>query len=123
MQLILLYVGGALTCLWGIAHIFPTKSVVKGFGDISIDNKRIITMEWIVEAVALIFLGLLISMVAFLDPFGALSKAIYALSITALVALALVSLFTGFKIKFVPFRLCPVIFMTSAIFVYFGGIA
>jgi len=46
---ILLYTGAAMTLIWGVSHLFPTKSVVKGFGDITIDNKRIITMEWITE--------------------------------------------------------------------------
>jgi hypothetical protein len=40
---ILLYIGAALTLLWGIEHLFPTKSVVRGFGEISADNRRIIT--------------------------------------------------------------------------------
>jgi hypothetical protein len=61
VDLIILYLGAALTALWGIAHLFPTKSVVEGFGDISIDNKRIITMEWIVEGVSLFFMGLLVA--------------------------------------------------------------
>ena len=44
---ILLYIGAALPFLWGISHLFPTASVVKGFGNISADNKNIITMEYI----------------------------------------------------------------------------
>jgi hypothetical protein len=34
----------------------------------------------------------------------------------------LVSLFTGFKIKFLPFRLCPFIFTVSAILIIVGGL-
>ena len=49
---ILFYVGGAITLLWGIAHLFPTKSVVKGFGKISIDNKHLISLEWIIDGLA-----------------------------------------------------------------------
>jgi len=41
----ILYVAGALTLLWGISHLFPTSGVVEDFGDISSDNKLIITME------------------------------------------------------------------------------
>jgi hypothetical protein len=37
---ILLDLGSFFLFFWGIAHLFPTKSVVKGFGDISLDNKR-----------------------------------------------------------------------------------
>ena len=57
VNIVLLYVGAGLTAIWGIAHLFPTSSVVKGFGEISADNKNIITMEWIVEGVSLIFIG------------------------------------------------------------------
>ena len=34
----------------GIAHFFPTASVVRGTGEITADNKRIITMDWILRA-------------------------------------------------------------------------
>ena len=54
---VLLYSGSAFIAFWGIAHLFPTKSVVAGFGEISADNKRIITMEWIIKGIALIFIG------------------------------------------------------------------
>jgi len=45
MAKVFIYVGSSLPLLWGIAHLFPTKSVVKGFGEISEDNKNIVTME------------------------------------------------------------------------------
>jgi len=51
---VLLYVASALCATWGMAHLFATRGVVSGFGDISIDNKRVITMEWVVEGIALI---------------------------------------------------------------------
>jgi hypothetical protein len=111
-NLVLLYLGAVLTALWGISHLFPTCSVVKGFGEISIDNKHIITMEWIVEGVSLIFIGVLVAVVTFVDPSGRVSKAVFSISAIGLFVLALVSLFTGFKIKFLPFRLCPVIFFS-----------
>ena len=47
----LLYSGSVLLTFWGVSHLIPTKSVVKRFGDISSDNERIITMEWIIEGV------------------------------------------------------------------------
>ncbi|MBA7553431.1 hypothetical protein ES705_46022 [subsurface metagenome] len=46
---LLIIFGGLLNILWGVSHLFPTNSVVNGFGNISIDNKRIILMEWINE--------------------------------------------------------------------------
>jgi hypothetical protein len=42
---ILLYVGSGVIFLWGVGHIIPTRSIVKDFGEISADNRRIITME------------------------------------------------------------------------------
>ena len=122
INLILLYLGAALTALWGIAHLFPTGSVVKGFGDISTDNQRIITMEWIVEGVSLIFIGALIATVTFIDPLTAVSKAVFMLSVIGLFVLATVSLFTGFKVNFLPFKLCPFIFTASALLILIGGV-
>ena len=121
-DLILLYLGAGFTTLWGIAHLVPTKSVVKDFGDISTDNKRIITMEWIAEGIALIFFGILVATVTFIDPYLIVSKAVYIISCLGLSALAIVSLFTGFKINFLPFKLCPLIFLVSLILILIGGI-
>ena len=122
MDLILLYLGSGLTVIWGVAHLFPTKSVVKGFGEITIDNKRIITMEWINEGLALIFIGVLVATVTFIDPSNVVSTAVYSISVVMLMAMAVVSLLTGFKIRFLPFKLCPFIFTASAVFILMGGL-
>jgi len=119
---ILLYIGSALTVFWGIAHLFPTKSVVQGFGDISLDNKRIITMEWIIEGIALIFIGFLVGAVTVVDATNMVSTVVYSISICGLLILALVSLFTGFRIRFLPFRLCPFIFTASAVLISIGAL-
>ena len=116
----LIYVGASLPLLWGIAHLFPTKSVVRGFGDISADNKNIITMEWIIEGVVLIFIGSLIVLVTVIDSANIISKTVYAASSVCLVVLAIISLMTGFKIQFLPFKLCPIIFVTSATLIICG---
>ena len=117
-----LHIGAALTIVWGIAHLFPTKSVVRGFGDISIDNKRIITMEWITEGVTLMFIGVLVGAVTIIDSTHHVSTAVYIISTIGLLVLALVSLFTGFRISFLPFRLCPFIFSLSAALIFLGGL-
>ncbi len=120
VNIVLLYVGAGLTAIWGIAHLFPTSSVVKGFGEISKDNTNIITMEWIVEGVSLIFIGTLVALVTVANPFNDVSLAVYTCSATCLIVLALVSVFTGFKVKFLPFRLCPFIFTISAVLILVG---
>ena len=122
MSQVLLYLGAILTGIWGISHLIPTKNVVAGFGDISEDNRNIITMEWIVEGVSLIFIGALVGIVTYIDPFGELPRAAYTVVVAGLLALAIVSLFTGFKVKFLPFRLCPFILTISAALIFVGGV-
>ena len=116
-----LYVAAALTGVWGIAHLFATKGVVAGFGDLTADNRRIITMEWIVEGVALISTAAFVVATTAIQPDAAVSSAVYAVATGTLVALAVVSLFTGFKVAFLPFRLCPVIFGVSAALISWGA--
>lgn len=116
----LLYIAGTLTLLWGISHLFPTAGIVEDFGDISSDNKLIITMEWINEGATLIFLGLLTIIVTKTDSESLLAKNVYISIVTMLFSLAVISLFTGFRIDFLPFKLCPVIFSTSAILIIVG---
>lgn len=121
VNLVLLYLGSGLPILWGASHLLATKSVVGGFGEISVDNKNVITMEWIIEGVALIFIGLLVAAVSFLDLEGTVTKAVYLLSGGVLISLAVVSLFTGFRINFLPYKLCPLIFTASATLILMGG--
>jgi hypothetical protein len=121
-DLVLLYVGGAIPFLWGTAHLFPTKSVVRGFGEISADNKNIITMEWIIEGIALIFIGTLVAVVTSIDYQSVVSRAVFILSAGGLIVLAIISIFTGYKINFLPFKLCPAIFTASALLILVGGI-
>ena len=118
----LLLAGAALTGLWGMAHLFPTKSVVRDFGDISADNRHIITMEWIVEGVSLIFIGSLVAAVTLTDSSSPVATVVYFASAAALIVLALVSLATGFKVSFLPFKLCPLIFSLSAALLVLGAL-
>lgn len=119
---ILLYLGAFFTLAWGTAHLFPTRSVVEGFGEISQDNKRIITMEWIVEAVGLIFIGLLVVAVTMVDRSSTVSKAVYWICFAELNVLSIVSLFTGFNVSFLPFKLCPLFFSGSSVLIILGGL-
>ena len=121
-SLIFIYTGAALTIIWGVSHLIPTKNVVKGFGDISEDNKNILTMEWINEGATLIFTGAMLIVVSIIDPASPVSEYVYILSIIMLIALAVISLFTGFRVNFLPYKLCPIIFTSSAALVFLGMI-
>jgi len=118
---VLVILGSLLTIIWGIAHLIPTSSVVKGFGNISIDNIRIIQMEWINEGLTLIFIGLLVSLVTILEnSIIKIKKIVYITSAIMLFSMAILSLFTGFKIDLIPFKLCPIIFSVSGVLILQG---
>jgi hypothetical protein len=120
--IVLLYIGSIFVFCWGVAHLFPTKNIVKGFGDISPDNKLIITMEWITEGIALIFIGVLTAFVAYTDQFSNLAGVVYWIVFGVLNVLSLVSLFTGFRHPFILFKLCPFIFTGSSLFIIIGSL-
>ena len=117
----LLYIASAMTGLWGVAHLVATQGVVAGFGELTADNRRIITMEWIVEGVALFSTAAFVAAATAIDSQATVSSAVYAVAMTTLLALALVSLFTGFRVAFLPFRLCPLIFTLSAVLIGVGA--
>ena len=117
---ILLYVSAVFVAFWGIAHLFPTKNIVLGFGDISEDNKHIITMEWIIEGVAMIFIGVLVTTVTIIDHTSPVSTAVYWVTFGGLNAFSAVALLTGFKVNFLAFKLCPVILTSASVLVLLG---
>jgi len=116
----LLYIAGALTLLWGISHLIPTAGVVRDFGDISTDNKLIIAMEWIGEGLTLVFLGLLTIIVTMSDSESMLARNVCLSIVCMLFSMTIVSLCTGFRIDFLPFKLCPLIFSSSAALIIVG---
>jgi len=119
---LLVYLGGSLTIIWGIAHIFPLNNIVSGFGNISIDNVRIIQMEWLTEAFALIFIGLLTIVVTMISKNETKVKnAVYILIFIMLIQMAVLSLITAFKIDFLPYKLCPLIFTVSGLLILQGA--
>jgi len=122
LRKILVYTGGLMTIIWGIAHILPVNNVVKGFGNISADNIQIIRMEWLIEAFALIFIGLLVIVVTKIgDDKCKTVKSVYIMTFLMLIAMSVLSLFTGFNIGFLPYKLCPVIFTASGILILQGA--
>ena len=118
----LLYIGSGAIILWGVAHIAPTRSVVAGFGSISEDSKRIITMEWVAEGLTLCFIGLLVLLITALD--GAqdsVSRNVYRISAVMLIVMAGWTLLTGARTSIVPIRVCPIVKTTVATLFLLGG--
>jgi hypothetical protein len=118
---VLLIIGSATIVIWGTAHLFPTKSVVKGFGEISMDNQNILKMEWITEGISLIFTGiLLLSITIFGNPESLTAEIVFIAASVYLFCMAILSLFTGFRVNFLPYKLCPLIFTISGVLILTG---
>ncbi|UCH62930.1 MAG: hypothetical protein JSU77_00265 [Fidelibacterota bacterium] len=119
---VLLYIGSAIIIAWGIAHIVPTKGVIADFGDISTDNLRIITMEWIAEGLTLCFIGVLVLLTTFLgwskEPIALI---VYRTSAGMLVVLAVLSQLTGARTALLPMRLCPYVKTAVALLFFLGS--
>ena len=116
MSALLLYTGSAVILVWGVGHLIPTRGVVSGFGNLSPDNARIITMEWVAEGLTLCFLGLLVALVAALvGPDHQAAHLVARICAGMLAAVAILSAFTGARTSVLPMRLCPVVKFTVAV--------
>ena len=123
MSSTLFLAGSIIVLVWGIAHMVPTRSVVKGFGEISQDNKRILTMEWLAEGVALCFIGLLGLLVTLYgDPAGFTATIVYRAIAGVLIAIAVVAGLTGARTSVIPIKICPVILSVAAILFLVGSL-
>jgi len=110
MAAFLYYTGSIAIFLWGIGHLMPTRGIVRAFGPLTGDNRRIITMEWIAEGMTLCFIGVLVFIPAVM--FGPESPTtVFAGRAGAgmLLAMAVLSAFTGARTSVLPMRLCPIV--------------
>jgi len=123
LDYILLMIGALMMGFWGVAHIFPTRNVVKGFGDISNDNKYIITMEWVVEGLSFIFIAVLVASMTLINgPDGKGSLVAYIVSVSGIAVFAVWTLLTGAKVKMLPFKLCPMILTIAGTVILIGAL-
>ena len=117
----MLYVGAAVIFAWGVGHLMPTPGIVKGFGSISADNRRIITMEWIAEGLTLCFIGLLVLAAVVTAGPGSQTVVFVGRSCAAmLLVMAVLSGFTGARTSILPMRLCPFIKTLVAVLFLIG---
>ena len=122
MNDIIRYIGSVIIILWGIAHIIPAKPIVKGFGAISEDNKKVLTMELIAEGLTLIFLGALPVLVAALaGSQGGLAFIVYLACAVMLLVMAILTLMTGARTAVIWYKICPIVKAVRGGIIYFGG--
>lgn len=120
---ILLYIGSALIIGWGIAHLVPTKNILSGFGELSADNLRIITMEWIAEGLTFCFIGILVLLTTLLGwSQNHIAIIVYLTCAGMLVVLAVLSQLTGARTAILPMRLCPYVKTGVAILFFLGSV-
>lgn len=114
----LAYVAAGIVFLWGVSHIMPTKSVVAGFGDISADNRQIITMEWVAEGLSFVFVAALIVAVTWSgETPEAAEDLVYWVSTGFLITIGAWTAMTGAKTSgggAIWFKMCPVVMSVAS---------
>jgi hypothetical protein len=119
---IMVYIGSVVIFLWGIGHLIPTRSVIAGFGSLSADNRRILTMEWIAEGLTLCFIGVLVFLVtSFAGPHNLVSVIVYRAVAWMLVVMAGVTFMTGAKASITAMKFCPLVKSIVAILFFLGS--
>ena len=120
---ILLYTGSIITIGWGIAHIIVARAVVKGFGDISSDNKKFILMEWVAEGLTLCFIGVLVLLTGILGgTTNSVARIVFRLSVAMLLVMAIWTALTGAKTSNIPTKICPFVLSVVAILFLVGSV-
>ena len=113
---VLAYVAAAMLIAWGAAHLAPTRVVAASFGDISLDSRRILVMEWMAEGFTHVFLGVLVILITALQ--GAdepATQLVYRVTAGVLVLVAGLTASTGARTSVVWFRICPFVLSGAAV--------
>lgn len=110
----LAYSAAATVALWEVSHVIPTRQVVGGFAPIIADNRRVLTQEWLAEAVTMWGIAALIIAVAAGAGSASLRDWVYRILAGLLIALAALTALTGARTRVVWFKICPVVLSGSA---------
>ncbi len=113
MRDVLAYLAAALIAVWGASHAVPTRRVVAGFQPTSLDNTRVITQEWLAEALMMWGLaGIIIAATA--SRAAGSADWVYRVAALLLLAVAALTGLTGARTSVVWFKVCPVVLSASA---------
>jgi len=120
----LAYLGAAVVALWGLAHAIPTTRVVRDFGDISTDNCRVITQEWVAEALTMWFVaGVVVVVTAAGRSNLPVVHWVYRVAAVMLLAVALLTALTGARTRVIWFKICPFLLAGTAALLLAASIA
>jgi hypothetical protein len=105
-----------------VSHAIPTRAVVAGFGEISLDNRRVLIQEWLAEAVTMWFITALVAVVTGVGGGTSVADWTYRITAGALLVLAVLTAPTGAHTRVVWFTICPVLLTTSAVLLLVASI-
>ena len=110
----LAYAASAILIAWGAAHLAPTRAVASSFGAISIDNRRILVMEWMAEGITHMSIGLLVILATAIDGAAdSTTQLLYLVSAGILMVLAALATEPGARTSVIWFRICPFVLTTA----------
>lgn len=110
----LAYLAATIVALWGVAHAVPTRRVIAGFAPISTDNRRVLTQEWLAEALTMWGSAVLIVIVTAHGGDTTTMAWVYRGIAGLLLAIAALTAVTGSGTPVVWFKICPVVLTVSA---------
>jgi hypothetical protein len=120
---VLAYTAAGLVALWGIAHLVPTAEIVAGFGEISVDNRRVLLMEWVAEGLTMLFISVLvIAVTAVAGADDAVVVLVYRVGAGGLVVMGAWTALTGARTPVIWFKICPVILTATAALLVTAGL-
>ena len=116
------YVGAAMTGAWGVAHALPVRRVVAGFEPLTDDNRRVLTMVWIAEALTLVFIGVVAALAAASGIAGERTGRIVCSACAGMLMMSAVwTRVTGGRTKILAMRLCPLVKTVAAALIWLGA--
>ena len=111
---VLAYIAAATVALWGVSHVIPTRQVVAGFAPITADNRRVLTQEWLAEALTMWGIAALIIAVTAVGGSASIRDWVYRVLAGLLIAVAALTAVTGARTQVVWFKVCPIVLSASA---------
>ena len=119
---ILIYSGTLLTIIWGIIHVIPNKKVMAAIGKKNWEMQEIVFMEWILEGITLIFIGILVFLVnTFGEGPNVACHIVFRVSAAMLASMATWTLITGAITSFRPLKFCPFVKLIAGTMIFFGS--
>ena len=116
MAAVLAYIGAALVAAWGLAHVMPTRQVLRGFEPITTDNRRIIAQEWLAEAFTMWGTAAIVIAATAAPGTAPDTRAwVYRTASALLVSLAALTAVTGARTPVIWFKICPVLLAAAAL--------